>query len=1031
MQKHLIAALACACSAGATPGYAQNVVSLQPVAPIGSPAPGTPNNFTATALNASISSTGTVSLIATAGTSGVGLWYGTPGNLQLAALSGQTAPGAAGGVFNSAFFTNSPMLAFDSGGGAARLSTSSPTAQGIWSYLGGTTTLEAIQNGPAPGTAFNFVNFSSISYNDLGGYVFASTLSGTSITRGLHANVGLGLTLIATNQTVDPGLSRKFTSFDTTNGSSINNNGLIGFECTLDGNTNTNIALCISAVPSPVGGVTVIAQKGLPAPGTAYLYSNFSGLSLNDDNDAVYRALLDVSAPTNTNSGLWHYDSATSSSSLIALEGDPAPGTANFYGPSFEEWFFANNGSIAFAAETVDATSTPQGRGVWIDPDGVGPSPNTLVAVTGGAAYDKDGVSPLPSVTVTSITNVSMNRNGDLLLRMVLSNGRAGIWIRPEGIGNQAALFLMQSETVYDATRAGRLVSSLTVPKNNNFTSLGGGPIGRANLLSETKEPLVVLSLDSVSSGLFQLTHSPLTFLVSASLASAPGTIGGEFESLRPAGALNENGLVATRGTLLDAVGDTQSGVNEQGIWAEVQGTSGPELQLVARRGDPAPGGGLYGQLLLNPIFNDNGELAFNGDGGPLNTALWKGLPGALTLVQSQGLGNLAILPSGETFGHMRRPISFNNSGRILCALPLTLGSGPSSSPVSPANDTVIVRFGTTPRLIARENELAGTGAARFDHLINAKPVLLNNNSNSVFSASRKLSPANGVNASNQWGIWYHNGTTRSVVAAGSIPANPQNVQGLSGVQFLKPEDPVLNDGNRIAFYSTLTGSVTANVNDVGLFLSNAGTTPAVLVRTGQKQTSGLGPNGIDPDAEFVAFSRPVIGAVGSVPQVLFRANMLVGTGPVTAQNDTALWVHNGTIIRLVAREGSQSTDSSGGLTSTLWNSFDNFTISPGGRVAFVGSLLVGTAGVTANDDNGLWAENSAGQLVLVVREGTSYDIPIAGGGTRNVTIRSIVIPGTPLGGANIYKGYNSAGFLLAHMTFVDGTTASMLFLVP
>ena len=1027
MQNQLIVGALCVGSLLASPSFAQNIVSLQPIAPIGSPAPGTANNFTAAAGNASISATGTVSFVATAGAAGTGIWYGATSNLQLGPLSGTAATGAAGATFNSATFATSSLMAFNNGGGAARLGVTGPIDTGLWSFLGGVNSLETLGGTPAIGTTGTFAgNYTGLAYNDIGSYAFTTSISGGTPILTLYANVGGGLTLVAGNGTLDGGLGRTYSSFDTANGSSINNSNRICFEAALSGAAATNTAILSTAVPIPAGGATVVAQKGSPAAGTLNTFLAFTGSLINDNDDVVFRAQLDAAAPVAANTGLWHYDAATTTRTLIALEGAPAPGTANFFGPSFEEWFTPNDGSIAFVSETVDAGATPQGRGVWVDTDGPGAATPTLVAVVGGTALGKDGLA-IPAATITSITQVSMNRNGDLMLRMTLSNGRAGIWTRDVGAVNPTNLFLQQTDVVYDSSRAGRVVGSITIPKASNFTALAGGPVGRSSVYSDAKEPLAVLTLDGSAAGLFSLTTSPLTFYVAASDDGAAGTAAAQFESIRQAGSINENGMSAFRAWLKS--GDTINGVNAQGIWAEEPSPGGASLTLVARMGDAAPGGGVFGQLPLNPLYNDNEELAFNADGGLGNSGLWRGSPGALSLVQAEGAGNAGILPGGEAFGFMRTFIAFNNAGRIVSALPLKVGTG--TPPVTAANDSVVVRFGSTPRLIAREGELAGTGGARFDHLPIGKPLFLNNNSNTVFSAKRRASPADGVTAANQWGIWYHNGTSRSVVAAGSIPSSPQNVSGLAGVQFLKPEDPVLNESNRIAFFSTLTGAVTPNVNDAGLFLSNAGATPTVLVRTGQAESTGFGPSGIDASATFSSLSRPVIGAVGSVPQVLYRGNLTVGVGGVTSAADTGLWVHNGTTSRRVAQESGTAPDSSGTPTAAVFSSFGNFTISPSGRVAFVGSLLVGTGGVTANDDNGLWAENAAGQLVLVVREGTTYDIPTAGGGTRNVTIRSVVIPGSPLGGANVYKGYNGGGFLVAHMTFADDTTGTIVFLVP
>lgn len=1018
---------------------AQSAISLQEIAAIGGTAPGTGGNtWSAIPSNAYISSTNTVCFEATAGASGNGIWHGAAGSYNLGALNGQPAPGAGGANFITGGFTGAAMPT-NSGGGASFISLGgAPATTGIWSFSGGVTTLRALLGDFAPdeagvATAQTFTILFAPSYNDAGNYVFTSWTSG-SPNRMIHADVGSGLvraimsgaagtpTGIPTNPT--------YTTFDTTNGLVINDNNRICFTASFSGTAATNAAIQTTSVPVPVTGPTLVAQKGTVAAGTAFNYLAFTGSQFNNNEDVVYRATLDATAPVDANTGLWHYDDTTSTRTLISRENDPAPGTANFFG-SYEEWFAPDNGSIAFVADTRDALGNSQGRGVWIDPDGPGLLPLSLVAANGLTALGKDGVTPIPAVTITNITQVSMNRNGDLLLRMILSDNKDGLWIRPQGNSTVATLFLLRGSSVYDTERNKRVVSLITCPEAIGFTSLGGGPIGRPNVLSESAEPLTVLSLDSSAAGLFLPTSSPLTFVVASSDDDAPGPGGNRFQSLRSSGAINENGLSASRGFLEDAVGDTVAGLNSQGIWAEVPDTSGPILTLVARQGDAAPGGGVFGQLPYNPIYNDNNEVAFNADGGLGASGLWKGVPGALSLVQAQGEPNIAVLPGGQTFGFMRTLFAFNNAGRIATFLPLTIGSG--SPAVTIANDTVLVRLGTSPKLIAREGDLAGTGNAKFDDFRVNKAPNLNNNSNSVFSARRKISVPDGVDATNQWGIWYHNGTSRSVVAAGSIPASPQNVSGHSGVQFLKPENPALNDGNRIAFYSTLTGtSVSSNVDDVGLFLSNAAATPTMLVRTGQKQSTGFGPSGINADAEFVGLSSPIIGAIGSTPQVLYRANMLVGAGGVAASNDTALWVHNGTTSRLVAREGSFTPDQSGVATTTVWNTFDHFTISPTGRVAFTATQLVGTGGVTSSDDYGLWAETSNGSVVLVVREGTNYDIPTAGGGTRTVTVRSIILSGAlPYAGAGLWKSFNSNGFLVAHMTYTDGTTGSLVFLVP
>jgi hypothetical protein len=100
--------------------------------------------------------------------------------------------------------------------------------------------------------------------------------------------------------------------------------------------------------------------------------------------------------------------------------------------------------------------------------------------------------------------------------------------------------------------------------------------------------------------------------------------------------------------------------------------------------------------------------------------------------------------------------------------------------------------------------------------------------------------------------------------------------------------------------------------------------------------------------------------------QLMVRNNLRLGEGGVTAANDFGLWVERTDGLELVAREGGSAT---GVQAGALWTFFEFPVVNSHGQVAFQGALQNGFGGVTAENNQGVWAEN-AGGLVLKVRKG-------------------------------------------------------------
>lgn len=167
-------------------------------------------------------------------------------------------------------------------------------------------------------------------------------------------------------------------------------------------------------------------------------------------------------------------------------------------------------------------------------------------------------------------------------------------------------------------------------------------------------------------------------------------------------------------------------------------------------------------------------------------------------------------------------------------------------------------------------------------------------------------------------------------------------------------------DGSAIAFYGTLTPNVAGvtAANSPAIFYGDAsGFAP--LARPGQVATP-LG------EAKFKSFLDPVLSPDGEA----LAFSSFVSGGTVTAATDHILWLadSNGT-LHVVAREG---TDATGGGT---WKAFTNVAFPGGGRgPLFLASLKIGSGGVKATNDTGVWAVDSTGVLRRLFCEGDQID---------------------------------------------------------
>lgn len=1004
---------------------------LEPIARVGENAPGTADTWTGFTTRAAIGSNG--GLIFTASTSGgaQGWWYGEQGSLTLASLLGQAAPGGGGATFSSFIYDVFP---YTGGLGeeaifAAKLSDGNDAI--YTTDIGPSVSLLALEGDIAPGTGTTYNAIRRISVNDAGDYTFFATLANSpfhSLWRGLAGSVPDLIARQYSPMNAIPG-SEYNTISDTC---SINGNSTVVFRANLRFVGTNDVVLLALPEPEPPGGPVLVAREGDIEPGGPSPYADFTAMNINDSEDVLFRATLGGGAPASRNTGVWFYDSATTTLSAVAVEGDAAPGAAGAFFDTFEELFLANNGTIAFVAiarNTADGSGSVIGRGVWMDAGGG----LELVALVGQNVFGKDGTTVFGSVN--QVQAVSMNNQGDLILQL-----RAGsplvttLHVREASPGTSARMLVAAGVTggdvVFDSNRAGRTLTALALPEVEGFAAYGGGPNGRSRVFPDDGRPLITASLDGSPQGLCLLDLQAISFLVTSTNEEAPGAAAGTlFETIRPSGTVNADGLIAFRAHLEQGSGDATN-QNFVGIWAEIPGVGGaPELTLVARQGDAAPGGDVFGNLDINPVYGNN-LIAFPAllQGG--GQGLYAGAPDNLQLIARTGDAvTVTGLPAGSTYSAVRSILAYNNSQRLLAGIQMTLDPDLS---ITGQNNSAVVRFGGASSLrIAREGDSVLSGAVGvFGDLLNCRRFI-NSTNRSVILAQRRINNSLGITATNSWGIWYHNGTTlASRVAVGGTSTNPQLAPSAGGAQYLQVQQVSFNDSNRIAFLTTLQGAgVIPGSNNWAMYVSNAGAAPVLAVRTGQAQSASFGPAGVDPDARFVALGHP---RLKGTTELVYRANLLVGTGGVTADDDTGIWssVPAGATT-LLLREGDFAPDANGAPSAQVLADFDHPVVSPAGRIVVGATLRNGVGGVTAANDRVLLVQGADGSFSRVVQEGQTLDIADGLGGSNALPIRNITYMGSDGASTGSYNAMSENGFVLTYLEFSTGEIASMLFLVP
>lgn len=136
--------------------------------------------------------------------------------------------------------------------------------------------------------------------------------------------------------------------------------------------------------------------------------------------------------------------------------------------------------------------------------------------------------------------------------------------------------------------------------------------------------------------------------------------------------------------------------------------------------------------------------------------------------------------------------------------------------------------------------------------------------------------------------------------------------------------------------------------------------------------------------------SAPVINGLG---RTAFAAT-LTGSG-VTALDDTGMWAEGGGALALVGREGFAAPT---GPAGALYRRLANPVLNDSGALAYAGTMREGVAGVTVDDNGGVWS-SGGGSLGLIAREGSQ-----AAGAPAGVEFATMIDPTMNASGQSAFR---------------------------
>jgi hypothetical protein len=438
---------------------------------------------------------------------------------------------------------------------------------------------------------------------------------------------------------------------------------------------------------------------------------------------------------------------------------------------------------------------------------------------------------------------------------------------------------------------------------------------------------------------------------------------------------------------------------NRAGLWmAETVG-----LVPVARLGDAAPGlpaGITWGQSFEAFNLRDGKLTLISRLVGPAvdetnDQAIWVGPAGGLSLVARLGAPAPQVDPP-RTFTSLGLPV-LNRSGQLAF-------SALVNAPGEPDQNGIWAGTPGNLQLVARTGDPA-PGLADDIAIGRVNPPVLNNHGQVAFASSLHLQ---GTDELHDAGLFFGSAADPVPLVHPGTPAF-----GLDpALTFRSVGSPSINDAGQIAFPGRLTGPGVDDTNNDGLW---AGTPGAILpvIREGD-------PAPRLADGTTFGFSFKAI--INHSGRLAFGAFLSDPQGELTL----SIWTGTAGNLELVARGGEPAPGTEPGVVFRP-RTMGDIAFNNAGQLAFWAQLE--GPGVDQTNNDGLWATDPTGRLLLVAREGD--EVELAPGIVRTIQLVAAVYPlsaGTEDGGL---LSFDDAGRLAYTVQFTDGTYGAFVATIP
>jgi hypothetical protein len=398
---------------------------------------------------------------------------------------------------------------------------------------------------------------------------------------------------------------------------------------------------------------------------------------------------------------------------------------------------------------------------------------------------------------------------------------------------------------------------------------------------------------------------------------------------------INNQGDVAFTATI-----DVLSGnaAHDTGVWATDAGV----LANRVRAGQPAPGANPDGSTLFTSFndatLNDAGAVAFHGstNQSPYYSGYWVSSPAATVPIAVVGTPLIGF--DAEYIAINYEP-ALNGQGQI--ASNLSIRSTASSS----WRSGIFVNDAATVDPVALEGEPAPGTTGTFARIFRTYPPI--NDSSETAFAIEVVGPGAGQSST---AIYAGKSQTLRLLARSGMPAPGTDAQFASFTFYSKPQLPINANGDTM-FNLPLEGNDVTAANDQGLWRTR-GENLELIARKGDvalPATEGAAA------AVFNSFS----GLVDDTDQVVFSAGL--AGDDITTANATTLWSAREDVVSLIMRTADPAPG-----TPDVFTSLSGYATNRLGQVAF---------GASAGGKAGIWAQDPAGYLRLVIRVGDQLEI--------------------------------------------------------